>query len=119
MLAIFKMKDRRVTLNLFAFTVAIFAPFMLVFNFWGNHLIQQIETNEKCKLNDKAQSFELLYLVSTYCTIFMFMIFTVVIRECLKRYYVAIEINPTILRSSFNPDGFEVHIFSKRSYQDW
>ena len=43
-----------------------------------------------------------------------------VIVECMKRYYIAIEVNPSMLRSSFSPAGFSVPICSsRRSYLDW
>lgn len=95
----FRVKDRQIALNLFGLATVALLPLMLVFNFWGNFLIEQIETNKKCVYKDVTQSFELLYLVATYCTIFMYITFCMVIRETMKRYYVAIEINPASLRS--------------------
>ena len=92
---------------------------MLVWNFWGNALIEQIESNVACTFEGLAQSFELLFLVSTYCTVFMYGLFVACVRECMKRYYLAIELNPAILQQAFNPNGFQVHVFRTRSLEDF
>lgn len=45
--------------------------------------------------------------------------FAVVIRQCMQRFFVAIDYNPTVLRRSFNAEGFEVPLYRGRSYKDW
>ena len=103
---IFASKDRRVSLLIFIMTTLVYAPAMLMFNIWGNALVEQVESNTMCKFEGVAQSFELLYLLSIYCSLFIYFIYTAVVRECFKRFFLAMDMNPTILYSSFNPHGF-------------
>ena len=44
--AMYRVKDRQIALNLFGLATVALLPLMLVFNFWGNFLIEQIETNK-------------------------------------------------------------------------
>jgi len=87
-----------VSLATFAITTVLYAPTMLGFNFWGNTLVEQVESNVQCTSLGVAQSFELLYLVSIYCTLFIYSLYVMVVRECIKRYYLAMDLNPAILR---------------------
>lgn len=119
MVTLFKLKDRKTSLGLFGFITLGFVPYMLAFNIWGNSLIQRIEVENKCEYIQTAQSFELLYLISIYCTIFIFAVFVLVVRECMRRFYLSMEINPAILRSAFNPSGFDTHVVRGRSLEDW
>ena len=83
----------------------VWVPAMLAWNVWGTVLVEQMMEGEpgQCVYVGFAQSFQLLFLISTYCLIFIYGIFLVVVRECMKRYYIAIEMNPTILRTSLSP----------------
>ena len=58
----------------FIMTTLVYAPAMLIFNIWGNALVEQVESNPMCKFEGVAQSFELLYLLSIYCALFIFFV---------------------------------------------
>ena len=46
--ALFVSKDRRLALAMFALTTLVFVPYMLVYNVWGNILIETLESEPKC-----------------------------------------------------------------------
>lgn len=66
-------------------------PVMLITNLWGNMLIEQMDNNVNCVYNGFAQTFQMLYLIATYCVCFVYLIFLVTIKETMKRFYVQIE----------------------------
>lgn len=66
-----------------------------------------------------AQSMQLLYLISTFCAAFIYLVFLLTVRECIKRYHLAMDLNPAILRQALNPRGYDVPLFKTRTYQDW
>ena len=44
-----------------------------------------------CTYSGFAQTFQMLYLIATYCVVFIYLIFLVTIKETMKRYYVQID----------------------------
>ena len=91
--------------SIFVIMSLVWIPAMLAWNIWGTILVEQMMERElgQCVYVGFAQSFQLLFLISTYCLVFIYGIFLFVVRECMKRYYIAIEMNPAILRTSFSP----------------
>ena len=117
----FKTSNRRLSLALFAFTTSVFTPAMLAFNLWGNALVYKMTTNLDCKdyTDGIAQSFTILFLVSTYCIVFIYFIFVLIVKECARRYLLAMDLNPLALRNSFNVPDYNVALIRGRSMADW
>ena len=53
-----------------------------------------MDNEPKCEYIGYAQSFQMLYLITTYCVIFVYLIFLITIKETMKRYYIQIERDP-------------------------
>ena len=64
---------------------------MLVMNLWGNLIIEEMDNMTDCTYSGFAQTFQMLYLIATYCVVFIYLIFLVTIKETMKRYYVQID----------------------------
>ena len=47
---------------------------MLALNLWGNLLIEEMDNEPECKYLGYAQSFQMLYLITTYCIVFVYLI---------------------------------------------
>ena len=78
-----------------------------------------MDIGHQCHYDGFAQSMQLMFLLSTYCVIFLYCIFLLTVRECMRRFYTAMELNPACLSERFNIEGYEVSLFNKRSYEDW
>lgn len=87
----FRTKNRRLSLYLWVVTSFVVLPCMLLLNLWGNLLIEEMDNNQECIYNGYAQTFQMLYLIATYCVIFVYLIFLVTVKETMKRFYVQIE----------------------------
>lgn len=76
------------TLNLVCFytTTFLFAPWMLLFNMYGNVLYQQIKGD--CEADWAFKAYMVILLIAVYCGVFLYAIFAASLRECLKRYYI-------------------------------
>ena len=61
----------------------------------------------------------MLYLISTYCVVFVYLIFLLTIQETLKRYYAFMERPADQMDRRINLQAIKVKIFRGRSYQDW
>lgn len=90
-LAYFRTKNRRLSLTLWTGTSFVLLPAMLVLNLWGNFLIEEMDNNTDCEYNGYAQTFQMMYLIATYCAIFVYLIFLVTVKETMKRFYVQID----------------------------
>ena len=112
-------KSRRKAFGLFLATTLALVPTVLAFNIWGTALAQRMDMDHQCVFLGMAQSMQLLYLISTFCAVFIYAVFLVTVRECTQRYFLAMDLNPAILRQSFNPSGFNISIVKGRSQQDW
>ena len=86
--AFFKVKGRKISFTLWIICSFVILPAMLALNLWGNILIEQMDNEPKCEYIGYAQSFQMLYLITTYCVIFVYMIFLITIKETMKRYYI-------------------------------
>lgn len=84
-------KDRPSAFTIFLLTTFIVIPWSLGFNIWGTVLAQRIDVNNSCVYVGMAQSMRLLYLISTYCIIFIYLVFLITVRECVMRYHLAME----------------------------
>lgn len=69
----------------------MYVPGMLAFNIWGNMLIEKMDNTVDCSYIGYAQSFQMLYLITNYCVIFVFVIFLLTIKETVKRYYAFVD----------------------------
>lgn len=92
---------------------------MLTLNIWGNMLIEEMDNVPECTYAGFAQSFQMLYLISTYCVIFVYIIFLLTIKETLKRYYAFMERSPEEMDNRLNLHTMRVSIVKGRSLQDW
>lgn len=89
--SLFKIKSRKTTLWIWLFNSFALLPGMLTLNIWGNMLIESMDNVSDCTYKGFAQSMQMLYLISTYCVIFVYIIFLLTIKETLKRYYAFME----------------------------
>ena len=89
--SLFKIKSRKHALVVFALDSLVMMPGMLALNIWGNMLIEQMDKTPDCNYNGWAQSFQMLFLISNYCIIFIYIIFLLTIKETLKRFYAYID----------------------------
>ena len=94
-------------------------PGMLCLNIWGNMLIERMDDIIECNYLGYAQSFQMLYLISTYCVIFVYIIFLLTVKETLKRYYAYMERSQEDMERRLNLHQMQVSIIKGRSYQDW
>lgn len=86
--AYFRTGSRKLSLFLWTFTSFILLPTMLFLNLWGNLLIEEMDNDVNCTYNGYAQTFQMLYLIGTYCVVFVYLIFLVTVKETMKRFYV-------------------------------
>mmetsp|Transcript_9042 Transcript_9042/g.10647 ORF Transcript_9042/g.10647 Transcript_9042/m.10647 type:complete len:94 (+) Transcript_9042:385-666(+) len=61
----------------------------------------------------------MLFLISNYCIIFIYIIFLLTVKETLKRYYAYMDRPAAEMNERLNLNGVRVHIFRGRSMQDW
>ena len=61
----------------------------------------------------------MLYLISTYCVIFVYIIFLLTIKETLKRFYAFMERSQNEMDERLNLHTLRVPVVKGRSYQDW
>jgi hypothetical protein len=61
----------------------------------------------------------MLYLISTYCVIFIYIIFLLTVKETLKRYYAYMQARPEEMDRRLNIHAMRINIFIGRSYDDW
>ena len=92
---------------------------MLALNIWGNMLIERMDDIKECEYKGYAQSFQMLFLISTYCVIFVYVIFLLTIKETLKRYYIFMDRTQEELNQRINIRGMRVNLVRGRSYRDW
>ena len=92
---------------------------MLALNIWGNMLIEQMDNAPDCKYLGFAQSFQMLYLICTYCVIFVYVIFMLTIKETLKRFYAYMDRTPEEMGQRLNVHTMQINIVRGRSYEDW
>ncbi len=117
--ALFKIKSRRRALAVWVFNSCVVMPGMLALNIWGNMLIEQMDKVVECTYLGFAQSFQMLYLISTYCVIFVYVIFLLTVKETLKRYYAFMERPADQMNMRLNMHAVQVNLVSGRSLQDW
>ena len=86
--AFFKVKSRKLSFYLWILGSFVILPAMLALNLWGNLLIEEMDNEPECKYLGYAQSFQMLYLITTYCIVFVYLIFLITIKETMKRYYI-------------------------------
>ena len=63
---------------------------MLIYNMYGNLLNEQIDRQPHCKAEPVAKMYQLIFLILTYCALFVYMIFAVSVREVMKRYFIEV-----------------------------
>lgn len=80
--------NKTFALWLFYMTTFVVMPWMVVYNMYGNLLNEQIDRTEDCKANSFAKTYQLILIISTYCLLFVYVIFACSIREVMKRYFV-------------------------------
>ena len=115
----FKIKNRKVNFWIWATNSFLILPGLLALNVWGNMLIERMDNETECTYIGYAQSFQMLYLISTYCVIFVYIIFLLTIKETLKRYYAYMERTQEQMERRLNIHAMQVHIIRGRSYDDW
>ena len=116
---LFKIKSRKINLWLWLVNSLILLPGMLALNVWGNMLIERMDDVKECEYKGYAQSFQMLFLISSYCVIFVYIIFLLTVKETLKRFYVFMDRTPAELNQRINIRGLRVNLIRGRSYQDW
>jgi hypothetical protein len=82
--------NKTFALSLFYITTFLFTPWMLIFNMYGNLLNEQIDRTENCTADSFAKTYQLILIISTYCVIFVYVIFAASIREVMKRYFIQV-----------------------------
>ena len=102
-------------------TSFVLVPGMLVTNVWGNTLIEKMDNEPLCEYAGFAQSFQMLYLISSYCIIFVYCIFLVTIKETMKRYYVQMESMQDNMppRRIHNLAHYNVSLLRGRTFNDY
>lgn len=88
-------ENKFINLTLFYFCSYVLAPWMLVYNLWGNMLYQDldgssVESKGKCSGDFFFKTYFLLLLICVYLLTCMYFIFVVSMRECMKRYFVLV-----------------------------
>ena len=115
----FRTANRQYALTLFLVASFGVVPLLLIWNIWGNTLEERLNDKEhKCVYNGAAQSIQLLFLISIYCSCFIYLIFVFVVRECMRRFYIVMDMNPTIMRARFNMSDHKVSLLKDRSLLD-
>lgn len=114
--AVFKIKSRSRTLNTWLFNSTVVLPGMLCLNIWGNMLIERMDSIEDCEYLGYAQSFQMLYLITTYCMIFVYIIFMLTIKETFKRYYAFMDRPAELMNQRMNLHSMQVNLVKGRSY---
>lgn len=71
-------------------TTFLFMPWMLIINMYGNLLNEQIDRTEGCVADTWAKTYQLVLIISTYCCLFVYVVFACSIREVMKRYFVQV-----------------------------
>lgn len=79
---------KNLVLTLFYMASFALAPWMIVFNFYGNWLLEQM-TGE-CKVDQVAKTYHLTYVILTYILLFMYLVFGAAIREAMSRYFICV-----------------------------
>lgn len=113
--ALFKVKSRRNAFYLWMFNSLVILPSMLALNVWGNMLIEEMDKVVECTYLGFAQSFQMLYLISTYCVIFVYVIFLLTIKETLKRFYAFMERPADQMNQRLNVHSVQVNLVRGRS----
>jgi len=113
---LFKIKSRKINLWLWLVNSLILLPGMLALNVWGNMLIERMDDVKECEYKGYAQSFQMLFLISSYCVIFVYIIFLLTVKETLKRFYVFMDRTPAELNQRINIRGMKVNLIRGRSY---
>ena len=116
---LFKIKSRVANFWVWLVNSLVLLPGMLALNIWGNMLIEEMDDEKECEYKGYAQSFQMLFLISTYCVIFVYIIFLLTIKETLKRYYVFMDRSPEELNQRIDIRAMRVNLIRGRSYQDW
>ena len=114
--AYFKTKNRKVSFLIWFLTSFVLVPEMFVVNVWGNMMIETMDNTTECVYNGYAQWFQMLYLISAYCIVFVYCIFLLTIKETMKRYYVLIQMSDEEYRRAVRIHN--VNIACGRSFSD-
>ena len=88
-------ENKYLNLALFYFSSYVLAPWMLVYNLWGNMLYQDIsgasvDEKGKCTGDFLFKTYFVLLLICVYLLACLYFIFVVSMRECMKRYFVLV-----------------------------
>lgn len=65
-------------------------PMMVLTNMYGNLIYELIDRTDGCKANPFAKTYMLIFLITNYCVLFVYLIFAVSARECMKRYFIQV-----------------------------
>jgi len=61
----------------------------------------------------------MLFLISNYCMIFIYIILLLTIKETLKRYYAFMDRTTAQMNERLNLAGVKIKVCRGRSLQDW
>ena len=83
-------ENKSMSLLLFYFASFGLVPWITIFNIFGNLLNEQISRTENCTANGYARTYSMIYIIATYCVLFVYIIFAAAVKESMKRYFVAV-----------------------------
>lgn len=82
--------NKYLRLILFSATTYGLVPWMTLFNFYGNWLLEQIRN--ECVADQVAKTYNLTFVVLTYVAVFIYLVFVFAIREAMSRYFICVEV---------------------------
>ena len=75
-----------------------------------------MDNNAECEYSGYAQWFQMLYLITIYCIVFVYAIFLITIKETMKRFYALMELSDEDLRRPIRVQN--INILFGRSFND-
>ena len=91
-------------------------PEMFVVNVWGNMMIESMDNTPECTYNGYAQWFQMLYLITIYCIVFVYAIFLITIKETMKRFHALMHLSDEELRRPLRIQ--QISIIKGRSFSE-
>jgi len=116
---LFKIRSRKTAFAVFMTNSAVVLPGLLVLNIWGNMIIEDMDKQIECSYSGFAQSMQMIYLISTYCIVFVYIIFLLTIKETLKRYYAFMDRPAHQMNQRLDVPSMRINLVAGRSLRDW
>ena len=100
-----KLKWKTLSFCIYSGITFVCAPAMLILNLYGNIVIENLDEIPLCHYSALAEGFQMFYLIATYCLIVAYMVFTVSVKDAMKRYFALME---TYIASRGQPERSRV-----------